>query len=233
MDLDHVQTVIEIQSEAAIFDRALKILVGCGDYADIGPDAFPAADAFELSLLQHAQQSHLKSGCRIADFVQKKGAAIGTLEPPLVNHRCAGEGPFLVSEQFRFEDRLRQGRAIGGDEGFIGTGAEMMHQLRDDLLSAARFSPDQHGHVGSGKPPHGSQDISHHKALAEGIVLDVRTVPPDHVKQVVHVGLGWSFPTGPVGPDRRPDEEGSKGIQPLRKAPIRATPSSSFFCDTV
>jgi hypothetical protein len=66
-----------------------------------------ASDPFNLSLLQHAQQRNLSLGRKVADFVQEDGPAVDRLKSPDVSLECACEGAFLVPEEFRSNQGLR------------------------------------------------------------------------------------------------------------------------------
>ncbi len=113
---NHAQTKVQVFAELLGGDRIFEILVGRGDYARLHPERFEAADARELAFLQHAQQLGLQLDRQIADFVEEERAAAGLLDLARAPLGRAGEGPALVAEEFAFEQSVRDGRAVHGDE---------------------------------------------------------------------------------------------------------------------
>ena len=57
---------------------------------------------------------------------------------------CAGEGAARVAEQLRFDQVVRQRRAIEGAERPIAPRSRAVDGACDQLLSAAAFAGDQH-----------------------------------------------------------------------------------------
>ena len=60
VDGNNGQSMVEVFSEAGGFDLATQILVGRGDHANVDLDRRAGANAFELALLEHAQQLGLQ-----------------------------------------------------------------------------------------------------------------------------------------------------------------------------
>src|SRR5690606_18742752 len=58
-DLDHVQSIEEVFTEAALADHALELAVGGGDDADIDGQLAGAADGADELLLQDPQEAGL------------------------------------------------------------------------------------------------------------------------------------------------------------------------------
>ena len=107
-----------------------------------------AAEPLELALLQHAQQLDLGREVQLADLVEKQRAALGQLEAPFLRRVRAGERAFLVAEQLRFDQILRQRRAADLDERLLGARRVVVDRVRDQLLAGAGFAAQQHGRVG-------------------------------------------------------------------------------------
>ena len=61
---------------------------------------------------------------------------------------CAGEGAFLIAEQFRFDQRLGQGAAIYFDERLLRSWRVVVNGMSDELFAGAGFAPDQDGRAG-------------------------------------------------------------------------------------
>ena len=61
-----------------------------------------------------------------------------------------GERALLVAEQFAFQQRFGERRAVDGDERLIAAAAEVVDRAGDDLLAGAVFAEDQNRQVGVG-----------------------------------------------------------------------------------
>ena len=107
-----------------------------------------AAEALEAPLFEHAQQLGLRDDREVADFVEEQRAFVGQLEAAGLAVVRAGERAFFVAEDFRFEQRVRQRRAVDGLE-FRGlSAAQLVNHPRDELLAGAGRTENQHGNVG-------------------------------------------------------------------------------------
>ena len=102
-----------------------------------------SADADHDFFFQHAQQLGLAAEAQVADLVEKQRAAGGQLELALAAFVGVGEGPFLVAEQFAFQQRFGNRRAVDGDERLVAAAAEVVNRLADDFLAGAVFAQDQ------------------------------------------------------------------------------------------
>ena len=153
-------------------DRVLEVLVGRGDQPHVDLDRLDAAQPLELALLDDAQQLDLDGEVHLADLVEQERAAVGALEPPLLARRGAGERPFLVAEELRFDERVRQGRAAHLDERLGRPLRVVVNRLRDQLLAGARLAADEDGGVGARDLRHLLADAVHRAAGAQ----DVREV---------------------------------------------------------
>src|SRR2546426_858616 len=106
-----------------------------------------AADALDLTFFDRAQNLRLHAEGHIADLVEEQGAAAGQLEASDPRSDGAGEGAALVAEQLRFEETLRDGGAVHGDQGAALARARAMNRLRQQLLARAALALDQHREV--------------------------------------------------------------------------------------
>src|SRR4030095_3575942 len=87
----------------------------------------------------------------LADLVEKQRAARGTGEAPFAPRDGPGEGPALVPEQLRLQDRLGDRRTVDGDEGSRCPEALAMDVAGDQLLSRAPL-PEQERGCAPGRP---------------------------------------------------------------------------------
>src|SRR5205823_4966753 len=103
---DDVESVVQVLTKAALFDRLLQVPVRRSDDAHVNSYGARAADALELALLKDAQQLRLHRRRHLADLVEEERAAVGDFELALLLSERAGERAALVAEQFGFEQRL-------------------------------------------------------------------------------------------------------------------------------
>ena len=84
----------------------------------------------------------------VADLVQEDGRAIRELEASDLPGQSAGEGAFLMAEEFAFDEAGRDRGAIYLHQHAIFSSAEIVNGPRDQFLAGASFAGDQHGRVG-------------------------------------------------------------------------------------
>ena len=143
----HVQAVEEVLPETAGGGQGLQVLIGGGDDADIAVNRGVAADALELLFLQQPQQLRLRARRHVAHLIHEHGAAVGLLEfadaPPI----GAGKSAALVAEQFAFQQRFRDGRAVDRQERGLAAAAVLIDRPGHQFLAGPALAEDQHGHV--------------------------------------------------------------------------------------
>ena len=69
MQREDAEAVVEVFAETAGFDLGFKVLVGSSDDAHVDGDGLGAAEAFELAVLEDAEQADLGGEGHVADFV--------------------------------------------------------------------------------------------------------------------------------------------------------------------
>ena len=80
-DREDVETIEEIAPEPAAPDIVGQVAIGRGDDPDIHSRRAVGAEAFDLSLLQHAQDLWLELEGQVTNLVEEDNAAIRELEP--------------------------------------------------------------------------------------------------------------------------------------------------------
>src|SRR5258705_4753108 len=110
----------------------------------IGPKSARASQPLELLLLKHAEQLGLQFERNFSYFVQENGAAISHFETPNPLRDRSCECALLVPEQLALEQTCRNGRAIELDERFRAPRTQIMNPARNQFLSCACLSIDQH-----------------------------------------------------------------------------------------
>src|SRR5207253_3832887 len=85
----------------------------------------------------------------------------------------AGEGALFVAEQLAFEQVLRDGSAIEGQERRLGSRAVLVDGAGDQLLAGAARTGDQHWDILSRDAADGLVDLAHGRAGADDGALHV------------------------------------------------------------
>ena len=116
VERDYVQAEIQVVAEQSAGHRLLQVDIGGGDDAHVHAVGARAAQPLELPLLEDAQQLGLQGQGQLADLVEEDGAAVRLFEAAHPGHHRAGEGAFLVTEQFALQQVFRQGGAVHLDE---------------------------------------------------------------------------------------------------------------------
>jgi hypothetical protein len=83
-----------------------------------------------------------------ADLVEKQRASIGELEAAGLVFECAGERALHVAEEFALEETFGHRAAVQFDHRTVASRTSLVDGSRDQLLSGAAFSGDEHGRVG-------------------------------------------------------------------------------------
>ena len=169
----HVEAVIEVLAEAPLFDQLRQVVVGRRQDADPCADLLVAAEALETLLLQDAEDFGLKRRGHVADFIEEEGPAVGLLELADALPLGPGEGALFVAEQLAFQQVLRDGGAVDGQEGLIGTAAVLVQGAGDQLLARPAFAQDEHVDILRRHPADGLAHLLHHGAAADDAVSSV------------------------------------------------------------
>src|SRR5262249_27577789 len=103
-----------------------------------------AAHATEVALLEDAQELGLRGVVHLRDLVEEQGAAVGQLEASQAAFGGAGEGSALVTEQLALDERLRDRRAVDGDERLVASVREIVDRAGHELLARAALTIDEH-----------------------------------------------------------------------------------------
>src|SRR3954462_7179795 len=93
-------------------------------------------------LLEDPQQLGLKVNAQGRNLVEEQSAAMRGLNLSGARRVSAGERPFFVAEQFRFDERLRQCRAIQADERLVFACARLDDGACYQLLARSALAAD-------------------------------------------------------------------------------------------
>ena len=166
---DHVQPVVQVLPKPSGGDLFRQIARGSGDQAHFHPGRLHPAHAFELALLDGAQELHLHLDRDLPDLVEEQRAAIGQLEAAGLALHGAGERPFFESEQLGLDQLARDRCAIDLDERPVAAAGLFVQRGCDQLLARAALALDQHR---GGRVRHLGDDLlqlDHPLALADDL----------------------------------------------------------------
>src|SRR5438128_375588 len=162
----HVDAVVEVLAHPPLGHRLRQLHVGGGDDAHVDLDAAVRAELLDLALLEHAEQLQLHVERDALDLVQEQrpGGRKLDLPHPIVNR--ARERAALVAEELALEERVREGRAVDGDEAAALALALKVDGARRELLAGPRLAVDEDGRVVLRQHADGLEDLVH-DALAD------------------------------------------------------------------
>ena len=167
---DDVQSEIQILAERAFGHALLQVTIGRRNDPQAGLSRHVFSEPFIFPFLKQAEQLRLDLHGEIADFVEKKRAALGRLDlAPMIPDR-AGEGSLDVAEEFAFEQFFGKAGATDGHERFVRQVTLLMDGAGDDALARAAFAEDEHGSRSAGRA---GQDV-HHLAHCGGGEIEKR-----------------------------------------------------------
>src|SRR5204862_4160520 len=130
-----VQAVEKVLAELPCLHFLFEIAVRGSDHAYIDAHVCKPSHALERLLLQKSQQLGLQSGSDLANLVEEHGAAVGGLEQAALLLPCIRERTSFVTEEFAFEELLRQRRTGDVDEGACRAIAVVVNGLGRQVLA--------------------------------------------------------------------------------------------------
>ena len=102
---DDGQPVIEVEPKRTSVDLRAEVAVCRAHDPDVDRDVGPPAEPAQLPALEDAEEVRLKRRRELADLVEEKRAAVGTLERADVLAIRPGERPSLVTEELARDER--------------------------------------------------------------------------------------------------------------------------------
>src|SRR4029077_7331874 len=131
------------------FANALrKIAIGGDDDANVDFDGLCSANAFETTFLENAQQFGLAGQGELANFIEKKRAALGHFASVGFAVVGSGEGAAFVAKEFVLDEAFGDGGAVQGDERLLAAIGKVMNGASEEFLAGAAFAEKKHGGVG-------------------------------------------------------------------------------------
>ena len=125
-----------------------QIAVGRGDDPHVNGLRYIASESFELPLLQQSEDFNLDRQGKVADFIEKNGAAVSGFETALARMRGPGKCPAFMAEQLAFNHGFRDRGQADFYKRPPGPFPVDMQRLGDEFLAHAAFAADKHRGVG-------------------------------------------------------------------------------------
>src|SRR4030067_303628 len=107
-----------------------------------------AAQSPHLLVLDDAEELCLEVRGHLSDLVEKERSSLGHLKDAPFGRNGARKGALFIPEEFRFDEVLRQRRAVDADKRRLARRAFVMDDLCDEGFAGARLAGDQHGRGG-------------------------------------------------------------------------------------
>ena len=147
LQIDHVQTVVEIFTKLVAGHHLRQIPVRGGNNTHINVDVAVTAQRANFPLLQHAQQFDLQRRGHVTNLVEEKCAALRRLKQPFPAADRTGECASGMAKQFRFEQLFRERATVDRNKGIFAARAGVMDRLRQDLFPGSALAVNQHADV--------------------------------------------------------------------------------------
>ena len=148
LDLDHVQTIVEVFPELPRRDQGGEVLVRGSQYPNVHGLLPIAAHGPDRPLLENPEQLDLKALIQLAHFVQEDGAPLGLSKQPGPVPIRSGERPSHVTEEFGLQQARRQSATVYREKWLGCTPAALVDSPGHEFLARAGLAHDEDGAPG-------------------------------------------------------------------------------------
>src|SRR5208337_653529 len=145
-----IQPVKQIGTEFLLLHQGTEISIGGGDQTRVRGEGARTPQAFELALLQDAQQFGLELERNLANLIQEDRSPIGQFKAADALRDGAGKGAALMSEELAFQQPGGDGGAVQLHEGARMPHAQVMQSAGDQFFSRPSLAIDKDGGIGGG-----------------------------------------------------------------------------------
>src|SRR5689334_3862159 len=119
LNIDDVQTVVEVFAEPAFVHETLQINIGGSNDACVNFDGFDTTKPHELFFLDHAQEFRLRLGSNCSNLVEENGALVRNFEQSFLCGDRTGESAADVTKQRALEEIDGHTAAVHGHKGSV------------------------------------------------------------------------------------------------------------------
>ena len=139
------QAVIQIPAERPLLHHLFKVAVRSGDDTHIDGNGARIAHTLDDLAIQYPEELYLRRQRQLADFVEKEGSPVGTLEIAAPPGLRPGERPFFIAEKFALQQCGSDGAAIHPHKRPPAPARKLMDGLRNKLFAGAGFPGHEYG----------------------------------------------------------------------------------------
>jgi hypothetical protein len=143
-DGDHVDSIVEVQSEESLLNQSMKVSVRGRYETDVDPGRRARTHGAHFAFLENSEEFGLHRQGHVSQLVQEQGPLMCELEDSFAILFGAREGAANVTEELALQERFGEGGAILREERLAGTEAASVDLARDDFFSRAAFTNYQH-----------------------------------------------------------------------------------------
>src|SRR5262249_16296155 len=137
IDMENVQTIIEIFAEELFLQSLRHRFVRRRQHADIDRDFDLAAEPPHTRIFQNTQQLRLHRDRHVRDFVQEQGSLMGVLETAGAAAQGSCKSSALMAEELAFDEMFGKRRAVHRDERSLRSCAKTMNRRSGSFLAGA------------------------------------------------------------------------------------------------
>src|SRR5215813_4947584 len=170
VDRDNAEAIVKIFPDGAGIERFRNRPIGRRDHTNVDRDFMSVSKVPDSPLLKYAHELDLEFRRHFHDLIKKNRAAVGCAEQTLGVRYGTREGALLITEQFAFNEILRQGPAVDSDKRRILLERVVMDASRYQFLSGSTFTRDQNSSPVAAGCSHFFMHRLHRSALADHIV---------------------------------------------------------------
>src|ERR1035438_4131385 len=138
----------KVTSEGALGERLLKVAVGCRQDPNGRGTTLVLARTRNKPVLHDSQQTQLRGGRQVADFVNQERAAVGSLDLTGARLPRVGEGSLLVAKELVVGQVLPEPGDVDRDETILGEPAgdcDVVDGVGKCCFAGPRFPTQQYG----------------------------------------------------------------------------------------
>ena len=136
------EPVVQVFAKPAFLNCSARLLIRCGDDANIEFEFLFAAKPTNPSVFQYAEELRLQLERHLSDLVEKQRSAICQLKTARTRSNGSCERAFLVPEDFTFDKRFRNCSRIDGNERTIRALAEAVNGSSRELFAGSTLPSD-------------------------------------------------------------------------------------------
>jgi hypothetical protein len=156
------EPVVEVLAKLARSDHVGQVSIRGRDHPDLNTLDLGTSQGANLSLLENPQELGLQGGGQFANFIQKKGTTIGSLEGALPGLIGTGEGSLDVSKKLTPSVLAvaKQG-AVHDHERTLGRRAIVVDSTGQPFFPGSRFSLQEDREIQRAHSSHQPEEFSH------------------------------------------------------------------------